>query len=381
MSSTIRSEIIDIFKGIVDLKSNNQEEKRLGNWNEIQNLYSNSRLNILRNNMMIDVGIHGVAQLRDILVLFIAAKATIAGTMTLGTLLAIQYILGQLSTPLEKVIQYVPKYLDTRLSLDRINNVMSLKNEARYDQHGVPPMSSDIKVSKLQFSYKPEVPVIKDLDIDIPFGNKVAIIGESGSGKSTLMKLLVGLLSYQRGSVIVGSLELNKINLNSWLKGCTIVLQESILFGRSLWYNITFEDEVDPSKIERVNECLSLCLIKDVVDRNAKGLNAIVGNDVNLSRGQVQRILLARAVYKNSDYYLLDEPFSALDGPTYRQILDNLKETLANKTLIIITHKLGVAQRMDLIYLMQEGAVIEKGSHQELMSLGNRYADLFKEEV
>jgi len=381
MSSSIRSEIIDIFKGIIDLKSNNQEDKRLANWHQIQNLYSNSRLNILRNNMMIDVGIYGVTQLRDIFILFIAAKATIAGTMTLGTLLAIQYILGQLWHPVEKLVLYIPKYLDTKVSLGRINKILSIDDDGRYTQQGLPPADSDIQVKGLGFSYKESIPVIKDLDIHIPFGKKVAIIGESGSGKSTLMKLLVGLLSYQQGNIIVGDLELNKINLNSWLKGCTIVLQESILFGRSIWYNITFEDEVDPLKIARVNECLDLCLIRDIIDRNTQGLHAVVNHDINLSKGQIQRVLLARALYKNSGYFLLDEPFSALDGPTYRKILDNLKATLDDRTFIIITHKLGVAQKMDLIYMMDDGKVIESGTHQELMNLGNRYADLFKEEV
>jgi len=351
MSSSIRSEIIDIFKGIIDLKSNNQEDKRLANWHQIQNLYSNSRLNILRNNMMIDVGIYGVTQLRDIFILFIAAKATIAGTMTLGTLLAIQYILGQLWHPVEKLVLYIPKYLDTKVSLGRINKILSIDDDGRYTQQGLPPADSDIQVKGLGFSYKESIPVIKDLDIHIPFGKKVAIIGESGSGKSTLMKLLVGLLSYQQGNIIVGDLELNKINLNSWLKGCTIVLH------------------------------LDLCLIRDIIDRNTQGLHAVVNHDINLSKGQIQRVLLARALYKNSGYFLLDEPFSALDGPTYRKILDNLKATLDDRTFIIITHKLGVAQKMDLIYMMDDGKVIESGTHQELMNLGNRYADLFKEEL
>ncbi len=381
MSSSIRSEIIDVFKGIIDLKSNNQEDKRLSNWHTIQNLYSNSRLNILRNNMMIDVGIYGVTQLRDILILFIAAKATIAGSMTLGTLLAIQYILGQLWHPVEKLVQYTPKYLDTKVSLGRINKILSIEDDGRYSHQAIPPADSDIEVKGLSFAYKKSTPVIKDLDIHIPFGKKVAIVGESGSGKSTLMKLLVGLLSYQQGNISVGDFELNKINLNSWLKGCTIVLQESVLFGRSIWYNITFEEEVDPLQIERVNECLDLSLIRDVIERNSEGFNAVINKDIDLSKGQIQRLLLARALYKNSGYFLLDEPFSALDGPTYRKILDNLKSVLDNRTLIMITHKLGVAQKMDLIYLMDDGRVIESGSHEELMSLGNRYADLFKEEL
>ena len=196
MSSTIRSEIIDIYRGIVDLKSNNQENKRLENWHNVQGLYSNARLNMLRISMMINVGIEGFAQLRDILILFLAAKATIEGTMTLGTLLAIQYILGQLAMPIDKVMQFISKYQDTRLSLQRINKVFAIKNEDRYDQHGLPPAQNTISVNNLSFRYKEDLAVIKDVSFDIPFGKKVAIIGESGSGKSTMMKLLVGLLSY-----------------------------------------------------------------------------------------------------------------------------------------------------------------------------------------
>lgn len=381
MSATIRSEIIDIYAGIVDLKSNNQEEKRLTNWHKVQGLYSNVRLNSLRITMMITSGVDGFAQLRDILILFFAAKATIEGSMTLGTLLAIQYILGQLAQPLERVMQYISRYQDTNLSLNRINKVFQIKNEERYDQHGLPPNSGDIIVEDLKFNYVPDVPIISNLNLNIPFGKKVAIIGESGSGKSTLMKLLVGLLSYDEGKIKVGPLEQNKINLNEWLKGCTIVLQESILFNRSIWYNITFEETISPTEVERVNYCLEQCLIKDVIDRTAKGLNAVVGKDLNLSKGQIQRILLARALYKNTDYFLLDEPFSALDGPTYRKILNNLKENLGNKTLIIITHKLGVAQKMDHIYMMDQGRVIEEGSHKDLLEKDARYAQLFNDEV
>ncbi len=381
MSATIRTEIIDIYGGIIDLKSNNQEEKRLSNWHKVQALYSTARLNILRISMMIHTGIDGFAQLRDILILFIAAKATIEGTMTLGTLLAIQYILGQLAMPLEKVMQYISKYQDTQLSLERINNIFSIKNEERYEQHGLPPSKEDIKVEHLGFGYKKGVKVIDDVNLEIPYGKKVAIIGESGSGKSTLMKLLVGLLTYDEGTIHVGPLDLNKINLNEWLKGCTIVLQESILFNRSIWYNITFEEEIDPLQISRVNECLEQCLIKDVVDRTAKGMSAVIGIDVNLSKGQVQRILLSRALYKNTDYFLLDEPFSALDGPTYRKILKNLKSILAEKTLVIITHKLGVAQKMDYIFMMSEGKVVEQGTHEQLIQLQNKYAGLFNDEV
>ncbi len=381
MSSTIRSEIIDIYNGIVDLKSNNQEEKRLDNWHNVQALYSNVRLNSLRIVMMINSGIEGFAQLRDILILFLAAKATIDGAMTLGTLLAIQYILGQLAMPIDRVMQYISKYQDTNLSLKRINQIYEIKNEGRYDQHGLPPSKGTIRTENLGFAYVPETPVIEDVNIDIPYGRKVAIIGESGSGKSTLMKLLVGLLSYQKGSIYVGPLELSKINLNAWLKGCTMVLQESILFSRNLWYNLTFEEEVNPAEVQKVNECLDLCLVRDVVERNARGFNAVVGKDINLSKGQAQRILLARALYNNSDYFLLDEPFSALDGPTYRQILNNLRSILAEKTLIIITHKLGVAQKMDYIYLMEDGKIIEEGTHEELLRLESRYAGLFSEEI
>ena len=381
MSATIRSEIIDIYNGIVDLKSNNQENKRLSNWHKVQALYSNVRLNSLRIVMMITSGIEGFAQLRDILILFIAAKATINGTMTLGTLLAIQYILGQLAMPIDKVMQYISKYQDTNLSLNRINKIFEIKSEKRYDQHGLPPRKGEIKIDNLEFSYVEDVPVINDINLTIPYGKKVAIIGESGSGKSTLMKLMVGLLSYQKGSIFVGPLEISKINLNEWLKACTMVLQESILFSRNLWYNITFEDEIDPNEVERVNRCLDLCLVRDVVEKTAKGLNAVVGKDVNLSKGQAQRIMLARALYHDSDYYLLDEPFSALDGPTYRQILSNLKDILVDKTLIIITHKLGVAQKMDYIFMMDNGKIIEQGTHQSLMNLDDRYATLFSEEI
>ena len=380
MSSGIRAEIVDIYTGIVDLKSNNQEQKRLDNWDKIQSAYSNIRLNRLRMALTIDGSANVVAQMRDILILFFAAKATIEGTMTLGTLLAIQYVLGQLKDPIDKIAQFLPKWQDTRLSLRRINEIIDIEDDERYEQHLPMPKGEDIRIENLSFAYQPNVPVLENINMRLPLGQKVALIGESGSGKSTLMKLIVGLMPYQEGQIMAGNTQVNKINLNDWLSGCSIILQDSVLFNRSLWYNITFEEKITPELTSRVYKCLDLCLIRDVVDRHPKGLHAIPGKDVILSKGQVQRLLLTRAIFKSSDYILLDEPFSALDGPTYRKILSNIKSILDNKTLIIVTHKLGVAQAMDHIYLIHNGKIHEHGSHEQLVTKGAKYLDLIQQE-
>jgi len=380
MSSSIRSEIVDIYKGIIDLKSNNQEAKRLNNWDQLQSKYSNVRLNSLRMILTIDNLAFGIAQTRDILILFFAAKATIYGSMTLGTLLAIQYILGQLRQPIDRIALFVTKWQDTKLSLERINKIIDIKDDERYDQHLPMPTGQGLDIKDLSFEYKEGYPILKDVNMSIPLGKKIALIGESGSGKSTLMKLIVGLLPYTKGNILLGRTEVKHINLNAWLKGCSIVLQDSVLFNRSIWYNITFEDEIEQAAIIRVNECLDLCLVRDVIERCPQHFNAIPSKDINMSRGQLQRLLLARALYKDAEYILLDEPFSALDGPTYRKILKNISPFIAHKTLIIVTHKLGVAQSMDHIYLMHEGRIIEEGSHESLMEKGEKYVSLIKEE-
>jgi len=379
ISSIIRSELIEIFSGIIDLKSYNQEIKRINSWDKVQTRFSNIRLNLLKISQLIYGGIDSFAQIRDILILFVAAKATIDGNMTLGTLIAIQYILGNLNQPIKQLIDFVPQYQDAQLSISRINSAMAHEDlESSYILSEVVPKTADINIAGVSYAYSPTKLAVTKVNIQVPFGKSVALLGESGSGKSTLMKLMLKLLQPKDGHIAIGAKKLDMIKAKSWLENCSVVLQESILFQRSVLYNLTFEEDVLNVDIEKVTECLKLCEAQTIIDALPNGLSSIVGQEhINFSKGQAQRIILARALYKDVDYYFLDEPFSALDRLTYKKVFKNIRNKLENKTLIIVTHKMEVAMKMDKIYLLEEGLLIESGTHDSLSKLGQQYSKIF----
>lgn len=378
VSAEARTELMELFTGIIDLKAYNQEKNRIDRWDQVQSKFSSLRLNLIRLNQIIFVVINGLAQFRDILIMFYAAWATIDGEMTLGTLLAIQYILGQLNEPVNQLIEFVPQYQDAKLSLERINKAISsedLESETVFVDEI--PNSADIHLEHVTYTYSTK-PAVDDVSIEIPYGKSIAILGESGSGKSTLMRLMLKLIRPDKGQIAVGSKALDIISSERWLNQCSVVLQESLLFHRSILYNITFENNIELVDKDRIYYCLEKCQVLDVVQALPQGLFAVVGSDgINFSKGQAQRLLLARALYKDVDYYFLDEPFSALDRITYRKVFRNLREVLENKTLIIVTHRMEVAMKMDHIYLLEEGRLIESGTHERLSQLGKRYNKIF----
>ena len=372
-----------MFKGIVDIKSNNQEDSRVLLFGGFHYNLSKHRLNLLRYSYYQQIGNQILHNSRDIIILFFAAKATIEGTMTLGSLIAIQYLLGQLYELTFRILEVLPLFQDAQLSIKRVNNSLSRHEPLpnRISRSTIDLSQKEIRTNDLSFSYVEDMQVLHSVNIDIPYGTSVAILGESGSGKSTLMKNLLKLLNPGPGKIFIGDYDLDHLSDKFWLTQCSTVLQESILFSRSLLYNITFEDDINTVDIQYVWHCLRLTLSEDFVEKLSDGLSTEVGkNGINLSRGQAQRILLARAIYKKVNYYFFDEPFSALDRLTFRKIFKNLREELKHVTLIIVTHRQEVAQKMDKIYFLENGELVEQGNHESLSKLGDRYFQIFVSE-
>lgn len=379
-SSNIRGEINEIFRGIVDIKSNNQEIPRINLFESFHYHLSKHRLNLLRYSLYQQVGNQLLHNCRDILILYFAANAVIAGTMTLGSLIAIQYLLGQLYELTMKILDIFPKFQDAQLSINRVNESLSRYEpiESEIDKGSIDIHQKAIEIRDLSFEYVKDQPILHNISFDMEYGKSVAILGESGSGKSTLMKNVLKLLTPLSGSVRVGEYDLDHLSDKFWLTQCSTVLQESILFSRSILYNITFEDDIRNVDISRVWECLQLTLADEFVNDKPHKLDTQIGSDgVNFSKGQVQRLLLARALYKDVSYYFFDEPFSALDRLTFRRVFKNVREYLKEKTLIIVTHRREVAQLMDEIYLLEDGHLVEQGNHETLSQLGDRYFHIF----
>ena len=300
--------------------------------------------------------------------------------MTIGSLVAIQYLLGQLYELTSKILDIFPRFQDAQLSIGRVNESLSRHEpqENLLDKKGLDIQQKTLSIEDLNFNYVEDVPTLKGISMKIPFGRSVAILGESGSGKSTLLKNILKLLDPNHGSVKVGDYNLDHVSDKFWLTQCSNVLQESILFSRSLLYNITFCDEMNDVDVPRMWKCLEITLAEDFIKELPLGVNTIIGhNGVNFSRGQTQRLLLARAIYRKVSYYFFDEPFSALDRLTFRRVFKNIREELKDVTLVIVTHRKEVAEKMDEIFLLEDGKLVEHGNHNSLSELGDRYFQIF----
>jgi len=383
-SSAVRGEINEIFRGIVDIKSNNQEDKRIDLFESYHYGISNHRLNLLRYGLVQQLVNQVLHSGRDVLILFFAAKAVIAGSMTIGSLVAIQYLLGQLYELTLKILDIFPRIQDAQLSIGRVNKSLqrheptaNLLNKADLNLG-----RKDIQIKDLNFEYVDNIPILKNIDFKIISGRSVALLGESGSGKSTLMKNLLKLLVPTSGDVMIGEYALSHVSDKYWLTQCSTVMQESILFSRSLLYNITFENDINNVDVPRMWRSLELCMADEFVKKQPNGIMAEVGKDgANFSKGQTQRLLLARAIYKDVDYYFFDEPFSALDRITFLKVFKNIRNVLKDATLVIVTHRKEVAQEMDEIFLLEDGRLVESGNHDSLSALGDRYFQIFISEI
>ena len=379
-SSSIRGEINEIFRGIVDIKSNNQEEPRIDIFENFHYQLSKHRLNLLRFSFFQQIGNQLLHNIRDVLILFFAAKATIAGTMTIGSLVAIQYLLGQLYELTFRILDVFPRYQDAQLSINRVNDSLNRYEPVTSVQrkNSIDLKDKDIEMSDLNFSYSPNTPILKNISLKIPFGKSVAVLGESGSGKSTLLKNALKLLEPDSGKILVGDYDLGHLSDKFWLTQCSTVLQESILFSRSILYNITFEEDIENVDLQRMWHCLKITLANEFIEEKPDGVHTIIGKEgINFSKGQVQRLLLARALYKKVSYYFFDEPFSALDRLTFRRVLKNIREELKDATLVIVTHRKEVAQKMDQIFFLENGNLVEQGNHEFLSKLGDKYFQIF----
>ncbi|MEE9373079.1 MAG: ABC transporter transmembrane domain-containing protein [Saprospiraceae bacterium] len=379
-STAIRGEINEIFRGIVDIKSNNQEKQRVTLFEKFHYGMSKHRLNLLRFSFIQQIGNQILHTTRDVLILYFAAKATIAGTMTIGSLVAIQYLLGHLYEITTQILDVFPRFQDAHLSIGRVNESLSRHEpkENLLDKSGLDIQKKTIVIEDLNFRYLDDVPTLKGINMTIHFGRSVAILGESGSGKSTLMKNALKLLTPDNGHVTVGDYNLDHVSDTFWLTQCSTVLQESILFSRTLLYNITFCDDINQVDMPRMWKCLKLTLADDFVKELPDNIKTIVGkNGVNFSKGQIQRILLARAIYRPVSYYFFDEPFSALDRLTFRKVFKNIRDELKDATLVIVTHRKEVAEKMDEIFLLEHGRLVEHGNHKSLADLGDRYFQIF----
>ena len=377
--TTIRSSLLQVISGVYDIKLNNQERSRLEEWYDSQDVLSTTRLWQLKIWQYYSGGVAVINQLRDIFILFFTAIAVMKGTLTLGAMIAIQYILGRLNQPMTDIMQFIQDYQDAKLSLGRLKEFTSTREEDYLPKEQTLDTKYQLGLSldNISFNYK-STPAVKGVSLTIPYGKKVAIVGESGSGKSTLLKMFLKLLIPDEGRLKLGNRRLDDVDTGNWRLNCSSVSQEGFIFDEPILYNITLEREDENIDFDQLYKSIELACLTTIVDDLEEGIHTRLGKEGKvLSKGQGQRIMIARAFYKNAPYLFMDEPTSALDNITAMNVISNLKEAYSERTAVIVTHKLAVAEKMDLIFLMDKGVIVESGTHEKLLEKGGMYTELY----
>jgi ATP-binding cassette subfamily B protein len=373
---------IQLINGMQEIKVHNAEKYKRWQWERIQSQLFKVNLSSLTLDQWQRGGASFINEFKNILITFIAAKAVIDNEMTLGMMLAVQYIIGQLNAPLEQLFTLIQQAQDAKISLERLNEIHLRENEEKEESLNVLPDDGSLYVDKVSFRYGgPHSPlVINNITLRIPEGKTTAIVGTSGSGKTTLLKLLLNFYSPTGGEIRVGGVNLNSIQHRIWREQCGVVMQEGFIFSDTIARNIAFgEEQVDKKKLLRA---VKIANIQGFIDQLPLGYNTMIGEDgIGLSQGQKQRILIARAVYKNPKYVFFDEATNALDAFNEMVIMENLEEFLQYKTVVVVAHRLSTVRSADNIIVMEKGEIIESGTHEELTRTRGAYFHLVKNQL
>lgn len=375
--------IYEIINGVSEMKLNQYEDLKRREWEKIQQKLFKINCRILRLDQIQISGFEFINQLKNIVVTFLSAYFVVKGNMTLGALLSVSYIIGQMNSPVSQLVAFFRSLQDAKLSLTRLNEVQNHKEEEQ-ECHMAIPMNGNhgIELKNVSFQYEgPKSPfVLKDLNLKIPQGKVTAIVGASGSGKTTLMKLLLKFYPPTNGKIIINNEDLRNISPLDLRKNCGVVMQDGFIFSDTIERNIATGDErIDPNKIEK---SLKVANIKDFISELPLGLNTKIGASGNgISGGQKQRILIARAVYKNPQFIFFDEATSALDAENERMIHHQLQSFFEGKTVVIIAHRLSTVKNADNIVVLKKGEIVEQGTHQELVNHQADYYHLVKNQL
>lgn len=374
--------LIELIHGMQEIKLQNSEHKRRQLWTNVQARLFHANIHSLAITQYQDTGANSINQLKDIIISFIAATAVINGEMTLGMMLAVQYIVGQLNAPLQQMIGFIRAAQDAKISLERLGEIHNQEEEEN-NQNLLDfiPEGKDIVIENLCYTYnKLDPDVLSNITLTIPHGKVTAIVGTSGSGKTTLVKLLLGFYNPRKGSIKLEGIPLNHISKTLWRRKCGAVMQEGYIFSDTIANNIGESDyEVDRKKLL---QAVKTANIQAFVEGLPLSYNTIIGPRGNgVSQGQKQRLLIARAVYKDPELLFLDEATNALDAKNERIIVENLDQFLKNKTVVVVAHRLSTVKNADQIVVLEKGKVVEIGTHQELVNKQGMYYKLVKDQL
>jgi ATP-binding cassette, subfamily B, bacterial len=383
-SAANQSNIVQLVTGMQEIKLNGCEKQKRWEWERIQIKLFKVSLKSMILNQNQQLGATLINQAKDIFISFLSAKAVIRGEMTLGMMMAVQYIIGQLNAPIQQFIGFTQAAQDARISLERLGEIHNRENEEKPEDdkiRDIPP-DKDIEIKNLLFQYEGphSEKVLNGVSLIIPAKKITAIVGISGSGKTTFIKLLLGFYDPVKGDILLGGSSLKRYSQTEWRKRCGVVMQEGFIFSDTIAGNIALIDEI-PDK-QKINRATKTANIKEFVESLPLGYNTRIGNDGHgLSTGQKQRLLIARAVYKEPDFIFFDEATNALDASNERTIMENLGSFFKGKTVVIVAHRLSTVKNADQIVVLEKGEIVEKGTHKELVEMKNAYYNLVKDQL
>jgi len=381
-----QSNLIQLITGMQEIKLNNCEKQKRWGWEKIQARLFRVNIKGLALNQYQQAGGAFFNQSKNIFITFIAAESVVNGSMTLGMMMAVQYIIGQLNAPIEQMIGFIRSAQDAKISLERLGEIHLKEDEDPPSGEGQMierlPDEKQINISNLSFQYEgPRSPlVLEDLNLTIPENQITAIVGTSGSGKTTLIKLILGFYKAAKGEIRVGDFRLNNISSRLWRSNVGAVMQDGFIFSDTIANNIAISEETIDHK--KLDDAVKIANIREYIEDLPLGYNTKIGQEgTGLSQGQKQRILIARAVYKNPQFIFFDEATNALDANNEKIIMENLNEFFKGRTVVVVAHRLSTVKNADQIVVLEKGTIIERGNHKELTALRGAYYDLVKNQL
>lgn len=378
-----KSKVIELINGMQEIKLHNAEKQKRWGWEYIQARLFRVSMKGLMLEQSQSIGSSFINELKNIIIIFLSAKLVIDGQITLGMMMAISSIVGSLNAPVLQLIGFIREAQDAKISLARLSEIHEKEDEIQqeYNQTHHIPKNSDIVVKDLSFRYLgSDKPVLENLNLTIPSNKITAIVGTSGSGKTTLMKLLLKFYEPIKGEILIGKTGLKSIAQKTWRNHLGCVMQEGYIFNDTIANNIAIG--VDIIDKERLVYASDVANIKEFIEEYPLSYNTKIGMEgVGMSAGQKQRLLIARAVYKNPDMLFFDEATSALDANNEKEIMEKLNIFFKNKTVVVIAHRLSTVMNADQIVVLEKGKIVEVGSHQELVKLKGSYFKLVKNQL
>lgn len=378
-----QSLVIEIINGMQEIKLHNAEKQKRWRWEHLQARLFNVSIKSLALEQYQSVGSNLLNELKNIIITILSAKLVIDGNITLGMMLAISYIVGQLNSPIQQFIIFIKQFQDAKISLERLGEIHEKDDEENYKSKLVNSFkeTESINIENIKFRYQGSKDIVlNNLTFTIPSNKITAIVGVSGSGKTTLMKLLLKFYKPNFGKISIGNLNLNKISSKKWRETCGVVMQDGYIFNDTIANNIAIgNQEINNKKLQNA---IKIANIKPYIDSLPLGLETKIGIEgKGLSSGQKQRLLIARSVYKNPKFLFFDEATSSLDANNEKKIMQNLNLFFENKTVVIIAHRLSTVKNADQIVVLDNGRIIEKGTHTDLVNLKGKYFELVKNQL